>query len=118
MYGFEVAVGELVAPLRVAAALVVDTEMPAPVRLPAVLLDECVLVLRRRLMLAPAIAGVEDNLALLDKSLCVGISRSVQLDGHGVTSDESGCRCGRGRRRLTLERVDSRLQLLDVALHL
>jgi hypothetical protein len=60
----EVAVRELVMALRLLALLVVDAEVPLRVLAPAVLLDELVLLRGGRLVLAPVVALVQDDLAL------------------------------------------------------
>jgi len=67
----EVAVRELVARLRLLVGVVVDAEVPATVLGSAVLLDELVLLRRRRLMLAPIVAVVAHGLAVIDELLRV-----------------------------------------------
>jgi hypothetical protein len=62
---------------------VVDAEVPAPVVLPSVLLDERVLLRGGGLVLAPVVAVVEDHPCLcLDELLGVLVGTPAQLDGH------------------------------------
>jgi hypothetical protein len=75
----EVAVRELVPALPVLVLLVVDPEMPPGVLADPVLLDEVVLLLRRRPVLAPGVTVVDDISARRDQLSCVVCtpSRSV-----------------------------------------
>jgi hypothetical protein len=80
--GLEVAVGELVAALRVRRALGVDREVPAAVRGVAVLVDERALLRSGGLVLAPVAAVVEDDPALGNQLPGVVVTGLVQLDSH------------------------------------
>ena len=79
----EVAVGELVVPLRVLGRLVVDAEMPLAVLAVAVLFDEPVLLRGRRLVLAPIVAFVEDHVPFPDQLLCVVVCPVAEFHRHG-----------------------------------
>src|SRR6266851_5614884 len=59
----EVAVGKLVPGLVVLGVLVVDTQIPPPVLTKSMLLDELVLLLGGRLVLAPVVPDVEIDVA-------------------------------------------------------
>jgi len=76
----EIAVGEFVAALDVRRLLLVDAEMPARIFGHAVLGDEAVLLLRRRLMLAPVVALVKHRLALADQLLRMREGALVEPD--------------------------------------
>src|SRR5258706_429940 len=78
----EVAVGELVMRLGIGILVDVDAEIPPRVLLETVLLDEAVLVLGRRLMFAPVVSVVEDELPVVDQSLGVIERRTVELHCH------------------------------------
>src|SRR5687767_2783382 len=69
--------------------LVVGAEVPAAVLRPAVLRDERVLFLRRGLVLAPVVASVEHELAVLDQRVCVLVAGPVQLYSHANGSSAS-----------------------------
>src|SRR5215216_6254564 len=80
----EVAVRELVVPLGVVVHRVVDPEVPQAVVLPAVLVEVLVLLVGGRLVLAPVVALVGDELTVADQLLRVLESPVVQLDRHLV----------------------------------
>src|SRR4051812_9845790 len=86
MDALEVAVGELVVALGVARGIVVDAQEPLAVLGEAMLLEVPVLVLRRRLLLAPVVPVVENPPALFDQTLSVLFRVSVQPHRHTVTS--------------------------------
>src|SRR5688500_3650144 len=75
--------------LRLSVFLVVGAEVPAAVLRPAVLRDERVLFLRRGLVLAPVVAFVEHELAVLDQRVCVLVAGPVQLYRHANGSSAS-----------------------------
>src|SRR5688572_3018318 len=75
--------------LRLSVFLVVGAEVPAAVLRPAVLRDERVLFLRRGLVLAPVVASVEHELAVLDQRVCVLVAGLVQLYRHANSSSSS-----------------------------
>src|SRR5687768_13524612 len=82
----EVAVGELVVALGVLRLLVVYPQVPLPVLTVAVLLDEPVLLGRRRLVLAPVVPLVEDDTSLRDQLRRVVVASLAQLDCHVLGS--------------------------------
>jgi ketosteroid isomerase-like protein len=78
----EVPMRELVAALRPFTSLVVDAEMPLREGVDSMLLDELVLLLCSRLVLAPVVPVVKHELALLDQPLGVLECRPVQPNSH------------------------------------
>src|SRR5882724_695853 len=78
----EVAVWKLVMALRIRGRRVVDSQVPSAELGRPVLLDELVLLLGGRLMLAPRITLIRHELAVVDQGPGVVESSLVQLDAH------------------------------------
>src|SRR3979490_126662 len=79
----EIAVGKFVSAFRVFGLLVVNSQVPFCILLEPVALDELVLLLGGRLMLAPGIPLVIDGVPCLDELLCVRKCASVEVHRHG-----------------------------------
>src|SRR4051794_8709670 len=88
----EVPIRELVVLLCLVARLVVDAEVPLRVLAPSVLREELVLLRGRRLVLAPVVTLVEDDLALRGQLLRVVERLAVEPDSHSVHLQASGLR--------------------------
>src|SRR5258706_14884098 len=65
---FEITIGKLIPSLGMFSVLVVNTEIPFRILIKAVEMNELVLLLCRRLMLAPGISLIKDVLSFLDES--------------------------------------------------
>jgi hypothetical protein len=92
--------GELVVALGLRVALVVDAEVPVRVLAETVLLEEAILVLCRRPVLAPGVSVDEHRLLRLDQTLRVVICLLVQRHCHdgldrlwGVRDDDVRSSC-------------------------
>src|SRR6202047_4146690 len=79
---FEISIGKLVMSLGILGVFVVDPQMPLAVFGEAMALDELILLLRRRLMLAPVIALVVYEFSIADELFGVLKCASVKRYGH------------------------------------
>ena len=83
MYVLEITVREPVPALRVLVLALVDAEIPSAILLETVEPNEFVLRRRGRLMLAPCIPLVEDDVSFADQLLRMIERPLIEFDGHG-----------------------------------
>jgi hypothetical protein len=81
---FEIAIWKFVMPPTFSSVLVVYAQEPFAVLGEPIFLDEVILGLRGRMVVAPRLPFVIDKLTLTDKSLGVLICAVVELHGHAV----------------------------------
>src|SRR2546423_1942787 len=82
MHLFKVAIRKFIPPLIVLVFLIVDSQIPLSILAKPMLRNELILLLCRRLVLAPHIPLIKDIVSFLYQLLCMFKCSSVQFDCH------------------------------------